>query len=166
MIEMCVGCGRPILVHRMLGVVVKCEPTPLAGPEAVGEILAGRQLWTVDLVGGKPHGLKPAQPGEHKPLREHHCPNGSRGPVTASQEHAGPVAQPQPPKAPAAPWRASSGPSRPARAGGVARPTFEARRTGPSCSACGRPCSDGTYASVEVGDLVVWAQHVIGPCAG
>lgn len=30
----------------------------------------------------------------------------------------------------------------------------------PRCSACGEPCADGTYASVALGDLVLWAEHV------
>lgn len=36
----------------------------------------------------------------------------------------------------------------------------------PCCDACGQPCADGTYASIQVGELTVWAQHVQeGACA-
>lgn len=41
---------------------------------------------------------------------------------------------------------------------GSARPS--GGRTRPRCDGCGQPCADGTYASVAVGELTVWAQHV------
>lgn len=31
---------------------------------------------------------------------------------------------------------------------------------GPRCNRCSQPMADGTYAAVEVGDLLVWAEHL------
>lgn len=154
--EPCNGCGRMIIVHSVANLAVRCDPTPLGAQEVVRELGAGRQMWTPQ----DGRRLRAARPGDAELLREHRCtaagalrspspvlgdPNRPKGRQAGTHSLAGP------PTPSSAPRTAHSG------ARHAASPSSETR---PRCSACGQPCTDGTYASVGVGELTVWAQHV------
>lgn len=42
--------------------------------------------------------------------------------------------------------------------------TFDTDPRNPKCSGCGRPCADGTYSAIHLGELLVWAEHLDGEC--
>lgn len=156
-LEPCPGCGRAVLIHSVANLTVKCEPTPLDGQGIAQELGAGRQIWTPEFGPGLiPKRLRPAQPGDSKLLREHRC-------VSVSGANPAPSV-PAPPKAPQSPSGGRVAPS--TRSSGPSTDHSGARRAAsprsetPVCSACSQPCQDGTYASIEVGELLVWAQHV------
>lgn len=156
-LEPCIGCGRMVLIHSIANLTVKCEPTPLDGQGVAQEIGAGRQIWTPEFGPGLiPKGLRGARPGDAKLLREHRCAAVSR-PGTPSAVPAPPKAAPRPAQRRVAPSTPSSGPSTDHSG---ARRAASPRSETPVCSACSQPCQDGTYASIEVGELLVWAQHV------
>lgn len=78
------------------------------------------------------------------------------------------------PTAPSSATATTAGPSRskipPTRVDGYSRRageegpvgvmTFEVDPRNPRCSGCGKACADGTYASIGLGEIIVWAHHV------
>jgi hypothetical protein len=38
--------------------------------------------------------------------------------------------------------------------------TFEADPRNPRCKRCGQRMAQGTYAAIELGELLVWAEHI------
>lgn len=173
-VEPCKGCGGVLLVDRFMGVTVRCDPTPLDAQAAGRTLLAGQTLYRVTYQGGRPHSFASAspavlgalrtEPGERPMVVEaHRCTkNGSTAPVSASQGGGGT----QTPKAPqgasqprpAAPTTPSSVPSTVRSSASAAEP-HRSSPASPRCSGCGHPCADGTYASIELGDILVWAHH-------
>jgi hypothetical protein len=120
-------------------------------------------------------------------IREHRCdPKAVDARLAASYNPPGPGAHPHPQSPPAGRTAPFSGPSSPSSSvpdvvqsrsdpqegpsapvyrppGGPVSPGPGQARTGrstPVCDECGKPCADGTYASIELGDLLVWAAHV------
>jgi hypothetical protein len=170
MIEMCKGCGRPVLVHRMAGLTVKADLTSLDGAGAVAEIMGGRQLWMVERnQQGQPTRLRGARPGEPGPVREHHCRTDARqGGCAAVSGPGTPPAVPALPKGPqspsgrrVAPSTRSSGPQTDHSS---ARPAASPRSDSRShpCDACKKPVlMDGPelYIAMELGATVMWAVH-------
>jgi len=167
MIQPCTGCGRPVLVHKIANLTVKCDPAPLTNVGDIVKLLTlpdPPALWVVEWnQHGQPVKLRGARPGEAGPVPEHRCVrvSGSRivsaakettpdpkGPQTGVQS----LADPSTPSS--APWTDHSG-----------APVAASRRSEPRCNSCSQSCADGTYASISVGELTVWAQHVVGPCA-
>lgn len=159
----CRGCGRPLIHHSVANLAVRLEPTPLDLNGIMGELAASRSLWMVD--GGK---VRPARPGEAGPLREHRCSvKAADAPLEPSQPSPPPGVPANPPVRPRTPSRRSSGqrttPPGVLYAGSRVSDIGE----GPVCDSCSTPMADGTYASIEVGELTVWAQHVsAGDCTG
>jgi hypothetical protein len=39
--------------------------------------------------------------------------------------------------------------------------TFDADPRNPRCARCGQRMKQGTYAAIELGDILVWAEHSI-----
>jgi len=177
MIEPCPGCGRMVLVGKIANLVVKCDPTPLTDVGDIVRLLTSPNppsLWMVERnQQGQPSGLRGARPGEPGPVREHRCTRVSGdGPLPRV------LGDPMPPKgretgvqpSRAEPSEAqrfladlstpfSAAPTAPSSARYAGTRLTDAGE-GPVCDGCSRPMADGTYASIEVGDLVVWAQHV------
>lgn len=168
MIEMCKGCGRPVLVHRIANLVVKCEPVALDGSGAVAEIMAGGSLWMVERnLQGQPVRLRGARPGEPGPVPEHRCLNAQEALSRPRTPSVVPSPQPTPQRPPAGRTAPSSGPSAaPSSVRTAASPAFKidwskvGEPSGPRCDGCSQPCADGTYASIALGELTVWAHHV------
>lgn len=181
-IEPCVGCGRMILTERMAGLTIKCDPTPLTDVGDIVRLLTHPNppsLWVVEKnQQGQPVRLRGARPGELGPVPEHRCQERFSGSLPASPGGRRPESPVTPPKAlqgpPAAPSTPSSAPRRErssAQPVGSALserlnrvgegPVCPAER-GPAvlCDGCSQPCADGTYASVQLGELTIWAQHV------
>lgn len=154
----CPGCGRMMLTQKIANLTVRCEPTPLDGQGVAQELGAGRQLWTPEFGPGLiPRRLKAARPGDGKLLREHRCPVNAQEALSRPRTtQGGETVPPKAPRPPVARSRPSSGPLT-VHSGvrGAGSP-----RSNPTCDRCGKPCADGTYASIEVGQLPVWAEHV------
>jgi len=160
-IEPCKGCGSLILLHRIANLVVKADPAPLTDVGDILKLIAGPNppsLWAVETnQAGQPNRLRGARPGETGVVPEHRCTRvgGQASPPVAPSR---PAAQAQ-----TAPElsEAESVVGGPARPGDASTPPFSAtRRTNPVCDGCFRPCEPGTYASVELGDILQWAHHV------
>ena len=155
-LEPCAGCGRHVLIQKIANLTVKCDPTPLTDVGEIVRLLTSPNppgMWMVD--SGK---LRPARPGELGPVREHRCTVNAQEALSRLRTPSK-VSTPQPtPHEPSAGQQTPfSGPS---AANSSARSAGPARSDGPRCSACSKPCADGTYASIEVGELVIWAQHL------
>lgn len=177
-VEPCKGCGGVLLVDRFMGVTVRCDPTPLDAQAAGQALLAALPLHRVYALGGRPSSFGSASPAVLGALRtepserpivvpEHRCTkagttNALSGPVSASEVvdpkgvHAAPLSPSQP--LPAGRTTPSSGLPSPAPAKNVGQRASDP--SGPRCSGCGEPCADGTYASIELGKILVWAHHV------
>lgn len=168
----CRGCGRNLFTASVANLDVRVETDPLDGDQAVQALIAGRGLWRVTYPGG----LSPANAATLAALRTE---PGER-PYVVQEHVCTPVSWPySPPPVPEA-NQAPKGRQRPlvavstlssvpraerSSANGAANPvsdgrTGPSRHSGPRCSGCGNPCADGTYASVALGDIVLWAQHV------
>lgn len=176
----CPACRTLVYRVKAGGLEYTADPSPLDAQTAVYAVLAGRRLYRITFVGGKPSGMRPAdnrhlaalrtEPGE-RPLvvAEHPCAAVSR-PLTPTPR---PSVQEDPPKPPVGRTAPLSGPqagpssvrsAEPRRSDGTLRAP-SGSSDAPRCDACGQPCADGTYAAVGLGELVLWAQHVQeGPC--
>lgn len=171
-IEMCRDCGQPTYTMDVTNLTVRCETAAVDAQEAVRATLAGQQLWAVH-DRGLPHArLSPARtevlkllsgPTPPTVVREHECPRSVKGSWSASQPAVGTGGSTTYPKARVAPLTASSGPtsssSTPGSAQSAAIQASE-RLDGPTCDGCSKPMADGTYAAIELGELLVWAHHV------
>lgn len=169
-VEPCKGCGGALLVDRFMGLTVRCEVTPLDAQAAGAALLAGRELHRVMYLGGRPSSFSSASPAVLGALRAepserpmvvvtHRCPSGATRPP---ESLAAPSAASTPKEAPAGPPVAPGTPSwgRSTEASSAPRAaTLVSDPSGPRCSGCGDPCADGTYASIELGDILIWAIH-------
>lgn len=168
MIQPCPGCGRLILIHRILPtLVVKADPAPLTDVGDILKLIADPNppsLWVVETnQAGQPNRLRGARPGEKPVVPEHRCirvggPN-PIGPTAPSRPVAAPQASPELSEAESV----LGGPARP---GDASTAPFDHSRPAHPCDACGRPVildGVGEYAAIELGATVVWAVH--SPCA-
>jgi hypothetical protein len=183
----CPKCRGRILRQKVGGIETKASLTPMTNP--VGD--TGRVYRVLFDDSGRPRTFRPAYPTElvsfvtapvgDKPylVRQHPCtavsrpigtPQGSgttdpkAGPETGVQRFLADRSTRSPERStdsPAATAAGTRGSRRPEKAPGRPSPGSATR---PRCSACGKPCQDGTYASVALGDLVLWAEHVAGGC--
>lgn len=172
------SCGRLTYVDEFTGLTIRTDTEPLEADGATKALLGGAELYRVYFLGGRPSrygGATPdvlaklrTEPGE-RPLvvRAHRCTEHStlqRGCTAVSRPNTPspvPSAQPVPPSPSAGRTETPSpGPQTEPFSVPGARPTATRSDGRPTCSACGRPCADGTYASIALGELTVWAQHV------
>lgn len=170
----CPRCSTPVHRWKVGGIEYTADLTALDGPGATAAVLAGRKLYRIGYDNGR-QTVRPAwtkeladigTPGGPTIVGGHPCTavtrpllagNGSDRRLAAPQQSGGTTPQGKAP-GPAA-GRTAPSPDRSPRGSGA--PTAVRRRTeAPRCDQCGRPCADGTYASIALGDLVVWAQHV------
>ncbi|QMP84447.1 hypothetical protein HUN42_00070 [Streptomyces phage Dagobah] len=165
----CPRCSTPVHRWKVGGIEYTADLTALDGPGATAAVLGGRKLYRITAV-GPVRNIRPAYTKELAALGGAEPPTIVGGhPCTALTR---PLAAPQqsggatpPGKAPGpAAGRTAPSPVPSSRTSRTAR-TADRRRTDPVCDQCGQPCADGTYASIALGDLVVWAQHVTGECA-
>lgn len=175
----CPKCRGRILRQKVGGIETKANLTPVTNP--MGD--TGR-VYRVTFDGsGRPRSLRPAYPTElvafvtgpvgDRPylVREHPCAAVSRpltpspasgtggpgkAPQTGVQRFLADLSTPSPDRS-TEPSGARSAVQR--RSEAAVRPSAGLADQ-PRCSACGEPCEDGTYASVALGDLVLWAEHV------
>lgn len=166
-LEACQGCGRHLLVGKIANLDVKCEPTPLI---EVGEIIRllttpnPPSLWMVERnQQGQPTRLRGARPGETGVVVEHRCTvKAADAVLKPSTSAAGETMPPKAPRPSVARSAASSGHS--TDHSGV-RGAANQDSSWPACDRCSKPMANGTYASVEIGELTIWAEHVEGECA-
>lgn len=181
----CPKCGGRILRQKVGGIETKANLTPVTNP--MGD--TGR-VYRVTFDGsGRPRTLRPAYPTElvafvtgpadDRPylVREHPCAAVSRPiPAPGTNPAGGPGKAPQTGVQSLA-GRTTPSPDRSTEASGArsadrprsdrtpekgaVRPS-DGSAAQPRCSACGKACEDGTYASVALGDLILWAEHVTG----
>ena len=167
----CPRCQTPVYRWKVGGIEYTADLTALTAAGAIGVKIAGRRLYRITLV-GPTRNIRPAYTTELAALSSAEPPTIVGGhPCNAVTR---PLGTPQPAGGPGAPGKAPSpsagrqtpfsGPST-EPSGVPAAATRSTDRPNPRCDACGKPCGDGTYAAIEVGDLVVWAQHVTGECA-
>lgn len=167
----CPACSTPVYRVKVGGLEYTANLTSLDAQTAMAEVLAGRRLYRIIFVGGRPLSMRPADnrvlrklaeaSPEERPLvvAGHPCTAVSR-PMTPSP---GPGDRRDPHEPPAARTAPSSGP----QAADAPVPGAETPRSdgsppdGPECSRCGLPCAGGTYASIDVGELTLWAAHVL-----
>ena len=161
----CPACSSRIHRMEVCGLEMKGNLIPLDAQQAMGEVIAGRRLYRITFAGGAPLTMRPAdnlvlaklataEPGERPyVVAEHPCAAVSR-PLGVP---AGGTPAENPPVPPAGRTAPYSGPQ---GVDGAASGAGTRRSDGPRCSGCGQPCADGTYASVTLGDVVMWAQHV------
>lgn len=170
----CPKCGERVLRLKVGGIETKANLLPITNP--LGE--TGRVYRVLFAEGGRPKTFRPAMPAElvafvtspvgDRPYltREHPCaavsrpltpspasgPGGpGKGPQTGVQRFLADLSTPSPDRS-----------TDPSGARSAAQRRSEAPTDAPRCSACGKACEDGTYASVALGDLVLWAEHVTG----
>lgn len=162
----CLRCKGVIYRADEVGLVWTADLNTLDAQTALHALLDGRQVYVVLQPGNI---LTTARPEDLSRLREanppmvvasHPCPAGASKVLEArlpAPEGEGEGGAPKEPARPSAvPSRPSSGPStEPSGA-----QTAVKHRSDPVCDGCGKPCADGTYASIELGDLLVWAHHV------
>lgn len=179
----CPRCRERILRQKVGGIEAKANLTPVTDP--VGD--TGRVYRVTFDDAGRPRALRPAYPTElvafvtgpveARPylVREHPCTAVSRPIPASGTDPAG-----GPGKAPQAGVQSLAGRTTPSPARSTdpsgARSAAQRRSDGPlrgpsgssdglaarpRCSACGKPCEDGTYASIALGDAVLWAEHVV-----
>ena len=168
-VEACRGCGRSLFIHPIANLVVRLEMEPLDAAQATQALLGGRNLWRVTATSVT--GVRPAEltalaqrgvtEGPHV-CQEHRCRSDARqsGCTAVSRPNptpAVPAPQPTPHRPPAGRATRSSGPSAAPSSARAAGP----RRSDPVCDGCGKPCADGTYAAIELGELTIWAQHIL-----
>ena len=171
-VEPCKGCGGVLLVDDFMGVRLRCEVTPLDAQTAGAALLAEQGLHRVTYLGGRPSSFGAATPAVLGALRldpgerpvvvvTHRCATEA---VQAHQRASRSRGEGRTPKAPLRPSGTPSvavvtPSSVPSTTPSGAR-TAENRPSEPRCSGCGEPCKDGTYAAIELGDILVWAAHV------
>lgn len=175
----CPRCRERILRVKVGGIETTANLTPITDPR--GE--TGRVYRVAFHTDGRPRALYPAAPAElvafvtsppaDRPyiVRQHPCtavsrpipapgtnPAGGPGkaPQTGVQRFLADLSTPSPDRS-TEPSGARSAAQRRSEAAVRPSPGLGAR---PQCSACGKVCEDGTYASVALGDLVLWAEHV------
>lgn len=159
--EPCAGCGRILVVQPVLNLVVKCDPVPLSDVGEIVRLLTSPNppgLWMVERnEQGHPVRLRGARPGELGPLAEHRCPVNAQEAISRpATPSVVPGARPTPHEPSAGQQTPSSGPRTAHSSARSAGP----RTSNPVCNACARPMADGTYASVSVGEILVWAEHL------
>lgn len=159
-VEPCRGCGRLLLVHPIANLTVRLDSVPLEPDGAVQALMGGIPLWRVTSTS-----VSGARPAELTALRER---GSTEGPRIHQEHRCTAVSGPNTPKAVSASPKGSQRPpaDRSALQGSVRRPERSSAPSAatpvsePRCDGCGEPCSDGTYASVAIGDIIVWAAHV------
>jgi hypothetical protein len=173
-VENCPACGRMILSMAVANLAVRVDPSMLEADDAVRLLLDGRALWRVMHLGGRPYRLTGASPAVLGALRgepgerphvvvEHRCSVTAQAALSRPRTPTpGPSVQPTPQRPSAGQQTPSSG----LQTAPSSAPSAEPHRSSPTCDACRKPCDvPGSYASIEIGRLTVWAQHVLGPCA-
>jgi hypothetical protein len=177
-VEPCGACGRITFQVPVANLRIKTDVEALEASGAVTALVDGRALYRVTYLGGKPYGLQGAnqavlgalhaEPGERPMVvQEHRCdPEAVRARLSAVQQPAGPGARTPAPKAPVAPSRPFSGPSTaPSGVPAAAPPRSDASRGAPRCDDCGLIMGDGEYVSIQIGEIYVWATHLMN-CGG
>lgn len=163
-VEPCKGCGGLILMDDFMGVRIRCDLTPLDAQTAGAAVLAGLELYRLVSEGGRPNQFASASMGELRALGAGRSP----GLTVVAQHRCSPkphtaVSRPIPapdketlteacPKAQDPAQRAARGPS--------AEPATPYRSSEPVCDGCGTPMADGSYVSIELGDIMIWKHHV------
>lgn len=161
----CLRCARVIYRADEVGLVWTADLEPLDAQTALHALVDGKQVYTVAHPGPV---LATARPEALARLREglpvtvvasHPCPAGASKVLEAVLPAPESEGEGQGPKEPARPLEEPSRPSsEPSTEPSGAR-TAATRRSEPKCDGCGKPCPAGTYASIELGDLLVWAHH-------
>ncbi len=159
----CPSCRTPVHRWKAAGIEYTADLPVVDAQTATAAVLAGRRLYRVTWAGGQANirlayhtelaALSSAEPPHI--VASHPCKAVTRS-LTAVPPSGGAGAPGKAPSPSAGRTAASSGVSRWLSAQRAA----QRRSDGPRCDSCGQPCADGTYASIELGTLTLWAQHV------
>lgn len=165
-VEPCPGCGRLIFIKDVANLKARLDSLPVDAQEATAELIAGRTVWRITETS-----LRPARPAElmalrnrgtvegPRILREHRCTPGSRPPTPSPGKETDPA--PKGRQGPVQPLAdLSTRTSAPGMASYGVPPAETPRTDGPRCDRCSVPCRQGTYASIELGELTLWAEHI------
>lgn len=165
-LEPCTACGEWILTDGR----EEADPAGVDAQTGVAALLAGRTLrhvvWphtpSAAFTFATNHTLAALNdPTPPLVVTRHTCrPQtvATSARLKPSQPVEAPSEPPTPPVAPAARSTRSQGPSSNSSTAGSAR-SAETRGSDPRCAECSEPMADGTYAMIELGDLVVWSAH-------
>lgn len=175
----CRGCGRLLYEYKIANLDVRVETVPLDAGQAVDALVGGTPLWRVTFLGKRPGNLGSASPAvlaalrnaepAERPVvvREHRCradealQRGCTAADALSRPPVAPTVQPAPPEPPAGQQTPFSGPSAaPSSASSAVTPVSDVR--GPRCGRCKVNMQQGEYAAIEIGEILVWAEHLTG----
>lgn len=182
-LAVCPACSTPVYRWRVGGIEYTADLSVVDAQQAASAAATGRRLYRITYTGGRPTAARPADPRTLTALvtappaerpavvPAHGCKaatlspsqaaarNGVTRPLAASQPTGGPGVRTDPPVPSAGHQTPSSGPQT-EHSGARTAVKPRSDRPGPRCNRCSRPMADGTYAAIEVGDLLVWAEHL------
>lgn len=166
----CGRCSKIIHLVEDAGIRWTLNPEPLDAHQATQTLLSGQELYALRRTReGRPYGLLVPTPdllgGLHDPspasrpeiLGTHPCPTGAAHALL-------PASQPASEEKGVVCPKGRQSPAPEAARAIPAEPATPSRSDAPVCDNCSQPCEDGTYASVRLGELTVWAIHTLEPC--
>lgn len=168
-LAVCPACATPVYRWKAGGIEYTADLSVVDAQQAASAAATGRRLYRISYTGGRPTAARPADPHTLTALvtappaerpavvPAHGCKAVTR-PLAASQPSPGPGVRTDPPAPSAGRQTPSSGPQ--TEHSGARTAVKPRSETAPRCNRCSRPCADGTYAAIQVGDLYVWAEHV------
>lgn len=161
----CKRCKAVIYLSREAGITWTADMEPLDALTMVGPLVEGREIYLLSLD-GRQLGPAPATilkellRGGRTIVASHPCPTAVAGALLSLAEKGVRQGDQGRPKGretgTQAPSRRSLAPTR----SSSTAPTAGHLGSRPICNGCSQPCDDGTYASIELGNLTVWAEHV------
>lgn len=169
----CKRCKAVIYLVREAGITWTADMTPLDDQSLIAALVGGQEIYLLALD-GKQFGPAPSQKlkeflsGGRTLLASHPCPTAVAGALlSAIQKAERDVVPGKGPRPSVPPKNRFSGQPRSLgtvptadRSPSEAPFDFQKMKLKPVCDGCSQPMDDGTYASVELGDILVWAQHV------
>lgn len=176
-LAVCPACSTPVYRWKAGGIEYTADLSVVDAQQAASAASAGRRLYRIAYTGGRPTAARPADPrtltalvtappAERPAVVPAHGCRAVTKPLSASlpapQPAPGPGVRTDPPGPSAGHQTPFSGPQ--TEHSGARTAASRRSEPAPRCNRCARPCSDGTYAAIQVGDLYVWAEHVQGPC--
>lgn len=161
----CKRCKAVIYLVREAGITWTADMTPLDDQSLIAALVGGQEIYLLALD-GKQFGPAPSQKlkeflsGGRTLLASHPCPTAVAGALLSASEKAERAVTPGKGPGPSVPPKNRS--SAPLRSSPTAPTADHApSEAQPKCSNCSRTLTDDdSYSSVELGDILVWAQHV------
>lgn len=165
----CKRCKAVIYLVREAGITWTADMEPLDAQSLIAALVGGQEIYLLSLDGKQlwpaPNDqLKEYLAGDRTLLASHPCPTAVAGALLSAVQKAERDVVPGKGPGPSVPPKNRFS-DQPRSLGAV--PTADRSRfrgkgdTQPKCSNCSRTLTDAdSYSSVELGDILVWAQHV------